>query len=86
MSATSTHEATYTSPSSAARPELWRLALSILLPTGWLSFTLLYVGFLAPGFSLFQSIIVILVSLIILAGTLGTLWLSYGVRHRFAPS
>ncbi len=59
----------------------WRLLLSILGPVVWLSFTLLYVGFWSPGFSLFQSIIVILVSLLVLGGVMGAAWASWGIRH-----
>jgi hypothetical protein len=55
---------------------------SILGPVAWLSFTLLYVGFWAQGFSLFQSVIVILVSVIILAGVMGAIWASWGMRRR----
>ena len=55
--------------------------LSILGPVAWLSFTLLYVAFWATGFTLFQSVVVILVSLIVLAGVMGAAWSSYGMRH-----
>ena len=58
------------------------LVASILGPVAWLSFTLLYVGFWAQGFTLFQSVIVILVSAIILAGVMGALWVSWGMRRR----
>lgn len=67
-----------------------RVLLSILGPVAWISFTLLYVAFWAQGFTLFQSIVVILVSLVILAGILGATWASFGMRrwghwreHRF---
>jgi hypothetical protein len=63
-------------------PSRARIVASILGPVAWLSFTLLYVGFWAQGFSLFQSVIVILVSVIILAGLMGALWASWGMRHR----
>jgi len=63
-------------------PSRARVVASILGPVAWLSFTLLYVGFWAKGFSLFQSVIVILVSAIILAGLMGALWASWGMRHR----
>ena len=63
-------------------PSQGRIVASILLPVAWLSFTLLYVGFWAYGFTLFQSVIVILVSAIILAGTMGSVWASWGMRHR----
>ena len=57
-----------------------RVVASILGPVAWLCFTLLYVGFWAKGFSLFQSVIVILVSIIVLAGLMGALWASWGMR------
>jgi hypothetical protein len=63
-------------------PSRARIVASILGPVAWLSFTLLYVGFWASGFTLFQSVIVILVSVLILAGLMGALWASWGMRHR----
>ena len=59
----------------------WRVLLSILGPVAWISFTLLYIGFWADGFSLFQSVIVIIVSLLILAGLMGAMWASFGMRY-----
>lgn len=59
----------------------WRVLASIIGPVAWICFTLLYVGFWASGFSLFQSIIVILVSVIILGGVMGVLWTSWGPRY-----
>ncbi len=54
-------------------PEGMRRAilLSILGPVAWLCFTLVYVGFWAQGFTLFQSIVVVLTSLVALAGVMG---------------
>lgn len=51
-----------------------QVVASILFPVGWLCFTLLYVGFWASGFSLFQSVIVILVSTLVLGGVMGAVW------------
>jgi hypothetical protein len=62
-------------------PGRGRVVASILGPVAWLSFTLVYVGFWAQGFSLFQSIIVILVSILVLGGLMGALWSSYGMRR-----
>jgi len=59
----------------------WRMLASIVGTIAWLVFTLLYVGFWAQGFSLFQSVIVILVSLLILVGVLGTTWAVWGTRQ-----
>jgi hypothetical protein len=63
-------------------PSRARIVASILGPVAWLSFTLLYVGFWAQGFTLFQSVIVIIVSAIILAGVMGSIWASWGMRRR----
>jgi uncharacterized membrane protein len=60
----------------------WRTVASIIGSVVWLSFTLLYVGFWATAFSLFQSIIVILVSIIILGGVMGAVWTAWGPRYR----
>lgn len=62
----------------------WRMGVSILAPIVWLSVTLLYVGFWASGFTLFQSVIVILVSTLILGGVMGTAWMAWGPRYRHA--
>jgi len=51
---------------------------SIAGVVGWISFTLLYVAFWAHGFSLFQSIVVVIVSLVVLLGTLVGAWVAYG--------
>jgi hypothetical protein len=59
-----------------------RILASIIGPVAWICFTLLYVGFWASGFSLFQSVIVILVSLILLGGVMGALWTTWGPRYR----
>jgi hypothetical protein len=60
------------------------MTFSIVIPIAWLCVTLLYVGFWASGFSLFQSIIVILVSTLIMGGTLGVVWMAWGPKYRHA--
>jgi hypothetical protein len=57
---------------------------TIVAAVGWISFTLLYVAFWAHGFSLFQSIVVIVVSLVVLGGAMAAAWISFGMRwaHR----
>ncbi len=58
-----------------------RILASILGPIAWLIFTLLYVGFWAHGFSLFQDIIVVIVSLLVLCGVFAGLWVVWGARR-----
>jgi hypothetical protein len=58
----------------------WRVLLSIAGPAAWLSFTLLYVGFWAKGYTIFQSVILVLVSLVILVAVLGSSWAYWGMH------
>ncbi len=57
-----------------------RIAVSIMTGVGWLSFVLLYAAFWTSGFSLFQSIVIVLVSALIAAGIMGAMWASWGMR------
>jgi hypothetical protein len=57
-----------------------RFLASLAVSVGWVSFTLLYVAFWAHGFSLFQSVVVVIVSLIILFAILVGAWVSFGLR------
>ncbi len=86
MSATSTsaQSAAATGWEGAVKGLRWRLIFSIFVPIGWLSLTLLYVGFWAGGFTLFQSVILILVSLLLLGGVMGAVWVAWGPRYRHA--
>ncbi|MGA8542336.1 MAG: hypothetical protein WB947_02160 [Thermoplasmata archaeon] len=56
------------------------LLASLAGSVAWVCFTLLYVAFWAHGFSLFQSIVVIVVSLLLLFALLVGAWVSFGMR------
>lgn len=56
-----------------------RVVATVVGGTAWISFTLLYLGFWAHGFSLLQNVVVVLTSLVILFGTIVALWVSYGL-------
>ena len=58
----------------------WRFLASLGASVGWFSLTLLYVAFWAHGFSLFQSAIVVIVSLMVLVAFLIGAWVSFGLR------
>ena len=58
----------------------WRVAASILVGVSWISFVLLYAAFWSGPYSLFQSIVIVLVSFILLAGIMGAMWASWGMR------
>lgn len=71
--------------SGPVRRAAWRVALSILIPVAWISGTLLFVAFWAAHFTLFQGVIVVMVSLLLLLGTIAAMWVIFGVRlyHRW---
>lgn len=58
----------------------WRVAVSILVGVGWISFVLLYAALWSGPYSLLQSVVIILVSFILLAGIMGAMWASWGMR------
>jgi len=51
----------------------------------WISATLLFLAFWAGRFTLFQDIVLFVVSLLVLAGVLAGIWMSFGMRftHRW---
>jgi hypothetical protein len=57
-----------------------RILVSIAAMVGWLSATLLFLAFWASHFSLLQDIVVVIVSLLVLAGVLCGAWISYGLH------
>lgn len=57
-----------------------RILASIASTVGWLSFVLLFLAFWGAHFSLFQDIVVVIVSLLILAAFLLGTWIAFGLR------
>jgi len=58
-----------------------RIIASILVPVAWLSGTLLYLAFWAHGFSLFQSVVLVVVSILVLFAVMAGIWISFGFRQ-----
>lgn len=69
----------HSSLSRALRAFRTRVLVTVLGATAWIAFTLLYLGFWAHGFSLFQNIVVLLTSIVVLLGTIVAAWVSYGL-------
>jgi hypothetical protein len=57
-----------------------RVVGTIAAGVGWLVFVLLFAGFWAVNFTLFQNVIIFFVTLVILLGLLGIIWASWGLR------
>ena len=58
----------------------WRIGGSIVAGIGWLIFVLLYAAFWSGPFTLIQSVVIVVVSFLVLAGLLGVMWASFGMK------
>lgn len=72
--------------SSGSRQEtpLVMVVMSIVFVIAWAVFILLYALFLSTGFTLFQNIIVAIVSLIITGLVMGLVWVVWESRRKKA--
>ena len=57
-----------------------RVLASIAVCAGWLTLLLLFLAFWAERFSLFQVIVLIVVSVLLAGAILLSLWISFGMR------
>lgn len=55
--------------------------LSILAFIVWLVFILFYALFWSTGFTLFQNIIVTIVSFLVTGGVVGIMWVLWGMKY-----
>lgn len=58
----------------------WRISTTILLGVGWLVFIIIWLFFYASGFSIYQNLAILVVSLLIVAGGTAVLWVGLGIR------
>jgi hypothetical protein len=58
----------------------WRVAASIVTGMGWLAFIIIWLFFYAGSFSIYQNLAIVIVSLIVVFGTLAAIWVSWGLR------
>jgi hypothetical protein len=66
--------------SRTVRGAILRVILTILIPLAWISVTLLFVAFWAGGFSVFQDLVVFVVSMLALFGVVAGMWIAFGLR------
>ena len=57
------------------------IVLSILAVVVWLVFILFYALFWSTSFTLFQNIIVTIVSFLVTGGLLGIMWVIWGMKY-----
>ncbi len=60
---------------------IWRIVATILVFTAFLVGSLIYVGFYAGSYDLFQKIIVVLVAFILAIATVAIMWVAWAGRR-----
>ena len=64
----------------------WRVSLSIIVFFGWLVFLIIWLFFYAVDFTIYQNIAIVLASILVVMGTLGASWASWGLKYGRKPS
>ena len=62
------------------------IVVTIVAGICWAIFMLLYVLFWSSDFDLFQNIVIILLSLVVVGGFIGLMWVVWVFRRGVAPS
>ena len=57
------------------------IIVSVIMAIGWLIFILIHAGFWSEGFSLFQNVVIGVVSFLIAFGVAGLLWVIWGLKQ-----
>ncbi len=57
-----------------------RVTATIILGVAWLVFILLFAAFWSGPYTLFQNIVILIVSFVILIGLVAVIWASWGMR------
>jgi hypothetical protein len=59
----------------------WRAALSVVMGFAWVAFFILWFALLGAGYSAYQTIAVVLISVLVLIAVLGAAWAPWGIRQ-----
>ncbi len=62
------------------------IVVTIVAGICWAIFMLLHILFWSSDFDLFQNIVIILLSLVLVGGVIGLMWVVWVFRHGVAPS
>jgi len=71
---------------SEKQPPLIMIVISILAIMGWLIFILLFTLFWSTDFTLFQNIVIIIVSLLFVVLLISLMWVVWASRSRLLTS
>lgn len=59
---------------------VWRVSLSIVAFFALIIFIILWLFFPATGFSVYQNLAIVIVSILIFFAVMGAVWVSFGLR------
>ena len=59
----------------------WRVSLSIIVSIGWIVFLILWLFFSAEGYTMYQNIAIVLVSILVVGAVLGAAWAPWGMKY-----
>ncbi|WXG44334.1 MAG: hypothetical protein WED04_09920 [Promethearchaeati archaeon SRVP18_Atabeyarchaeia-1] len=67
---------------AASAPGLgWRVSVTVAVSLGWLVFLILWLAFLSVGWPLYQSIAIVLISILLLVVILSLMWVPWGLKY-----
>lgn len=64
----------------------WRVAVSAVMGVGWLVFVIIWFFFLSAGFTAYQNIAIVLISILILGAVMGVTWAPWAIKHAHRTS
>ena len=59
----------------------WRVQVSVIIPFLTMIFLIIWFWFYAEPYTIWQNIAVILITLLVIGGILGSIWARWGMRH-----
>jgi len=62
------------------------IVITIIAGIGWVIFMLLHVVYWSPDFTFFQNIVIALLSLVLVGGFIGLMWVVWAFRSGTVPS
>ena len=60
----------------------WRMIITFILGFGWLAFLIVWLFFYAGDFNIYQNIAVFILSILVLGGAIGGIWMLFGIRKK----
>ncbi len=60
----------------------WRMIITFIMGFGWLAFLIVWLFFYAGDFNIYQNIAVFILSILVLGGVIGGIWMLFGIGKK----